>query len=176
MNRYVCDFSVLRDLRKRSGMSIGVLAEKSKVSASVISKLERNCTAAEMETLYRIAKVFNLTLSDLISLAENRTSQRTESESYVSGDFHFERVSYRNVRCMHAFVRTGEKVSKGEIHGDDYEVCWVLSGKMQITLPGENMILAAGGSVQFDALLPHTYEALEDSQIIIIHQGKDKRF
>jgi transcriptional regulator with XRE-family HTH domain len=175
MDRLLCDFSVLRDLRKRSGMSIEVLAEKSNVSPSIISKLERNCTTPEMDTLYKLAKIFHLTLSDLVSLAERKTSQRTGSEKYVSGDFHFERISYRNIRCMHAFVKTGEKVSKAD-HKDDYEICWVLSGKMRITLPGENLELSAGSSVQFDALLPHTYEALENAQIIIIHQGKDKRF
>lgn len=176
MNKDICDFSILRELRKRSGISIELLAQKSQVSASVISKLERNCSSAEMETLYKIAKVFNLTLSDLVSLAEKRTSQKKESERYISGDFHFERVSYGNIRCMHAFVHTGEKVSNGEVHGDDYEVCFVLQGKMRITLPGEIVELKKGQSVQFDALLPHTYEALADSQIIIIHQGKDKRF
>ena len=70
----ICDFGILRELRKRENMSIAELSEQSGVSASVISKLERNQNTAEMDTLYRIARVFGLTLSDLISLAENKTS------------------------------------------------------------------------------------------------------
>ena len=70
MDQLLCDFSVLRDLRKRSGMSIETLAEKSSVSSSIISKLERNCTTPEMETLYKLAKVFHLTLSPVFSTRE----------------------------------------------------------------------------------------------------------
>ncbi|MBR7128479.1 MAG: helix-turn-helix transcriptional regulator, partial [Lentisphaeria bacterium] len=94
----ICNFSILRELRKQHGMNIADLAEKSGVSASVISKLERNQSVAEMETLYRLAKVFGLTLSDLISLAENRTSHTIGAEQYKSGDFVFNRVDYGNMR------------------------------------------------------------------------------
>ena len=51
----ICDFGILRELRKRENMSIAELSEQSGVSASVISKLERNQNTAEMDTLYRIA-------------------------------------------------------------------------------------------------------------------------
>ena len=78
----ICDFSILRELRKLHQLSIADLSAQSGVSASVISKLERNQTAGEMETCFRLARVFGLTLSDLISLAENRTSHRTAAKNY----------------------------------------------------------------------------------------------
>jgi len=176
MNEQICDFGVLRDLRKQEKMSIAELAEKSGVSASVISKLERNQTTAEIETLYRIAKAFGLTLADLIGFVEKRTSHRTEAEHYVSGDFHFDRIVYQNVRCMYAVVHRGEKVSRPEIHRDDYEICWVRRGRMRVLLPSESVELTEGMSIQFDALLPHTYEALDDSELLIVHERKEKRF
>ena len=90
----ICNFMILRDLRKREHLSIAELSEKSGVSASVISKLERNQSSAEMDTLYRIARVFGMTLSDLISLAENQTAHLVREEKYKSGDFLFRRVSF----------------------------------------------------------------------------------
>jgi hypothetical protein len=36
--------------------------------------------------------------------------------------------------------------------------------------------LAAGESIQFDAIQQHTYEALADSQFVILHLRKDKRY
>ena len=103
-----CDFSILRELRKRENMSIADLSARSGISASVISKLERNCNSAEIDTLYRIAKVFGMTLSDFVSLAENRTSHCVEARNYISGDFEFSRVDYGNMRCMHAAARMSE--------------------------------------------------------------------
>ena len=66
------DFTILRDLRKRAGMSIGELSAESGVSAAVISKLERNISKAELETLYRLARVFGITAAELLNLAEAR--------------------------------------------------------------------------------------------------------
>lgn len=172
----ICDFGILRELRKRENMSIAELSERSGISASVISKLERNRNIAEMDTLYRIARVFGLTLSDLISLAENRTAHCVGQERYKSGDFIFERVCYANMRCMHAVAKKGAEVFRPELHRDDYELCWVLKGSLRFTLPNESYVLKQGESIQFDALLEHTYEALEDSELIIVHLRKGKRF
>ena len=158
----ICDFGILRELRKRENMSIAELSEQSGVSASVISKLERNQNTAEMDTLYRIARVFGLTLSDLISLAENKTSHCV--------------VNYGNMRCMHASAKKGAKLSSPELHRDDYELCWVLKGRLRFSLPNESYELTRGMSIQFDALLPHTYETLEETEIIIVHLRKGKRF
>lgn len=172
----ICDFSILRELRKQHGLSIAELSLRSGVSSSVISKLERNCSSAEIETLFRLAKVFGITLSDLISLAENRTSHRVTSERYSSGDFVFDRVDYGNVRAMHAHAPAGAKLSTPSLHRDDYELFWVLQGRVRFHLPNESCDLQAGDSIQFDALLWHSYEALEDCEIIITHLKKDKRF
>lgn len=172
----ICNFMILRELRKREHLSIAELSEKSGVSASVISKLERNQSSAEMDTLYRIARVFGMTLSDLISLAENQTAHLVREEKYKSGDFTFNRVSYGNMRTMYAFAKKGSRLSKPELHRDDYELLWVLRGMLKITLPNESYELTAGMSIQFDALLSHSYEVLEDCELIITHLRKGKRF
>ena len=72
MNEHIGDFRILRDLRKRAGLSIAELSARCGVAASVISRLERNQSVGEVSTLYRIARVFGLTLSDLIALVEKR--------------------------------------------------------------------------------------------------------
>lgn len=172
----ICDFSILRELRKRENMSIAELSEKCGISVSVISKLERNRHSAELNTLYRIARVFGLTLSDLLSLAENRTAHVVAEEHYKSGDFNFQRVSYGNMRCMHSVVKAGSKVSRPELHRDDYEMCWVLGGCVKVELANEKYELKGGMAIQFDALLQHSYEVLEDSELIITHIKKGKRF
>lgn len=172
----ICDFSVLRDLRKHFSMNIADLSEKSGVSASVISKLERNQTSAEMVTLFRIARVFGITLSELIALAENQTAHRITEEKYRSGGFEFRRISYGNIRCMNAAARKGAKLSTPELHRDDYEVLWVKKGKIRFTLPNEHYELSAGMSIQFDALMVHTYTVLEDCELFIVHLRKNKRF
>ncbi len=170
------DFSFLRQLRKRDDLTISDVSARSGISAAVISKLERNQTRAELETLFKLSRVFGLTTNELVALAESRTSQRANSVKHMAGGFVFREVAYANVRCMFAAARKGAKVSRPEIHRDDYEVCWVLSGKVRFTLPDERHELTTGVAIQFDAILHHTYEALEDCEIVIIHLRKGKRF
>ena len=170
------DFSVIRDLRKHSGMSIGTVSGLSGVSPAVISKLERNRTTAELSTLFRLGRVFGVTTQDLIALAESRTAHLARTSSHSSGGFVFKEILYGNVRLLSGEAKKGARVSRPEIHRDDYEVCWVLKGGVRFTLPHETHTLKAGEAIQFDAVLQHTYEAVADCQVIIAHLRKGKRF
>ena len=81
-----------------------------------------------------------------------------------------------SARSMHVIAPANAKLSRPEIHRDDYEMCWVLKGKIKFSLPNETYILSGGDSIQFDALLTHNYETLENSEILIVHIKKGKRF
>jgi transcriptional regulator with XRE-family HTH domain len=170
------DFSVLRELRKRQEMTIADVSESSGVSAAVISRLERNQAQAELATLYRLSRVFGMTVTDLVSLAESRSAHRVGASSYESGGMRFSRIVYGNARCMYGRGAKGMRLSRPEVHQDDYEICWVLQGRLLLTLPNEKYELGVGDAVQFDAILEHTYEVLEDCTLMIIHIGKAKRF
>jgi len=175
-SRTMYDFSVLRTLRKKEGMTLSEVSQTSGVSVAVISKLERNQTTAELETLYRLSRVFGMSATDLIGLSEKKSAQKTQARHYTSGGFAFDRVEYSNIRCFFAKGGQDVNVSRPEIHRNDYEVCWVLEGEVVLSLPNERYQLKAGEAVQFDAVLEHTYQSLEESRLIILHIRKDKRF
>ena len=170
------DFSVLREIRKRAEMTLSDLSQASGVSIAVISKLERNQTQAEVETLYKIGRVFGMRATDLLTLAEAPLSNRKLSEFYNTEGFLFRSVRYANSNCLLVEAKKGASLSKPEVHYDDHEICWVLKGRLRITLPQEIQELAEGQSIQFDAIQEHTYEALEDCQFMIVHIRKDKRY
>lgn len=169
------DFSIIRELRKKHDLSIGVLAEKSGVSAPVISKLERNLSKAELDTLYKIARVFHMSCTELLNMAEAGMTSPVTVHSHTSEDFLFRKIRYKNMECLYGQAAEGGKVSRPAIHGDDYEICWVLSGELLLTLPTEKHLLKKDDSIRFDALLEHTYEAKEDCEIILMHIKKEQR-
>lgn len=170
------DFSVLRELRKHHGMTIGEVSGRSGISGAVISKLERNQSMAEVDTLFRLGRVFGMNAADLLALAESRTAHKKGAVPHASNGFTFNEVDYANVRCLHGTAKAGSTVSRPEIHRDDFEVCWVLCGHLRITLSSEMHDLKQGDALQFDAILPHSYEALTDVEVIILHLVKPKRF
>ncbi len=170
------DFSILRELRKGEKMTIGDLSKRSGISGAVISRLERNQSMADLSTIYRLARVFGLNPSDLMSLAESRSAHRKKASVHRSSGFEFKEISYANVRCLIGDGTAGAETSRPEMHRDDYELCWVLKGVVEITLPHESQTLKSGESLQFDAMLVHSYRVIEDCRILIVHIRKGKRF
>lgn len=170
------DFSVLRQIRRRESLTLQEVADRSGLSTAVISRLERNLTHAELTTLYRLGRVFGMNAADLLTLAERRTAQRVDETSHESDGFAFREIRYGNVRALLGEAEAGASHSRPEIHKDDYELCWVLHGRLRVTLPHESHELEAGEAVQFDAILEHTLEALDRCRFVILHLRKDKRF
>jgi len=170
------DFSVLREMRKRLDMTIADVSAQAGVSPAVISKLERNQTKAELETLYRLARVFGINTTELLNLAERRTAHKAAETEHVSSGFCFRQIQYGNLRCLMGVAPAGGWVSRPDVHADDYELCWCIEGAVEIALPSERYQLKAGECVQFDAVLEHRYEAVSNCRIIVIHIRKEKRF
>jgi transcriptional regulator with XRE-family HTH domain len=170
------DFSVVRDLRKREGLTLEDLSQRCGLSISVLSKLERNQNLVELETLYRLARAFHLSASDLLSLAESVSAHHKSIERYHSGPFDFEKLSFQGIDCFHATAKAGGTLSKPEAHGDELEICWVRKGRIRIILSHEQHELSPGEALKFDAALEHTYEILEDAELLIVHLTKAHRF
>ena len=175
-NEHTLDFSIVRDLRKRAGMTLEAVSEKSGISIAGLSKLERNQNMIELDTLYRLARVFGLSATDLLNLAESCSAHCKNAESYTSGPFDFEKISFKGIDCFQAKAKAGDSLSKPEAHGDEFEVCWLRTGSISISLSREQHTLTPGQALKFDAALPHSYEILEDSEMTILHLEKTHRF
>ena len=178
MNRQhlTLDFSIVRELRKRAGLTLKVVSEQSGVSIAGLSKLERNQNIIELDTLYRLARVFGLSATDLLSLAESCSAQVKQAERYTSGPFDFELLRFKGIACFQATAKAGDSLSKPEAHGNDFEICWLRKGRIRITLPREQHLLKPGQALKFDAALEHGYEIIDDSEMIIVHVEKTHRF
>jgi len=170
------DFGVIRRLRRQHDLTLADLCQASKVSMAVISKLERNQQSAELDTLFRLGRAFGMSATDLLALAESPLAHRSAETSHRAGRFKFREVRFTKVVALYGTAPASSKVSRPEIHHDDTEVCWVLTGRLRLTLPHEQCVLSGGQSIQFDAIQEHTYEALSDSEFIILHLRKEKRF
>ena len=60
---------ILREEREKRGLSMTVLAQKAGLSQAMISFVEREIRNPSLDTLLRIAEVFDLELGDIIKRA-----------------------------------------------------------------------------------------------------------
>ncbi len=169
------DFSILRNLRKAQGFTIADISQASGISTAVISRIERNQAVPELDTLARLGKAFGISSTDLLGLAEFRTAQITSSQHYVSGGFQFQHINFMNIQCFLGSAMAGGAVNRPEVHHNDHEICWVLSGSIEMMLNEERHVLKEGDAIQFDAVLSHTYRALTDCKILTLHLRKGKQ-
>ncbi len=168
------DFSILRNLRKSQGFTIADIAQVSGISTAVISRIERNQASPELDTIYRLGKAFGIAASDLLGLAESKHKQLVTAQHYVSGSFQFQHINFMNLQCFVGTSMGGGTVSRPEVHHNDIEICWALQGNVEIMLNDESHVLKEGDALQFDAVLKHTYRAISDCKLLIIHLRKGR--
>ena len=169
------NFTILRNLRKAQGYTIADVAQNSGISTAVISRIERNQAMPELETLARLSKVFGISATDLLGLAENRTARVVDAQQYQSGGFNFQNVSFMDVQIFFGVALAGSRVNRPEVHHNDTETCWVLSGVVELNVGPDKYVLKEGEAIQFDAVLEHEYRVVQDCKLLLLHLHKGKR-
>lgn len=170
------DFSVLREFRKKKKMTIQELSVHSSVPISTISKLERNKCVAELSTLVKLSSAFGIEASELLRASERKCIDRKKAYVKRNRSTVYAEVAYPNLRVAEIEAKAGKEIFRPEIHRDDYELCWVKLGKIKLRIGRSEETLSAGDCAQFDASLEHSYKAIENSKILIIHIAKEKRY
>ncbi len=70
---------ILRDERKRKGLSMTRLAEKAGLSQSMISLVERDLRNPTLDTLLRVADLLELELSEILVTAKRAATQHIKA-------------------------------------------------------------------------------------------------
>jgi len=162
------DFSIIRHLRKRMGLTIYGLSEKCHVSYVALSKLERNLGNPELKTLDRISRALNIETHNLLALAEHDRPQIIESEKLDESGFNHRFVKVDGLRAAYVTAPKGAAGVAEHQHRDDHETCFVLSGRLRLHVRDSVYEVGPGQAVRFDGLFEHHYEVLEDAAFIHI--------
>ncbi len=158
----------VKALREAMGLSLRDLAERSGVSAPMLSQVERGETSPTLVTAERIASGLDLTLSQLLRLDEG------EHVFVIRGGEHRERDhdGHRTEELTPPLPGQRADVSRHRLEpgaatgrrGDPplhepgaRETAVVLSGSVALMIDDERHDLNAGDSVTFDADLPHHF-------------------
>ena len=159
----------VRALREAMGLSLRDLAERSGVSAPMLSQVERGETSPTIAVAAKIAAGLELTLSQLLRLDEGEhvtISRAGGRRRYQRGGHGFEELTpplpgQRADVSMHelqAGSATGGPDDPPMHEPGSRETTVVLEGGLTLFVDGARHELAAGGSVTFDADLPHHFE------------------
>jgi transcriptional regulator with XRE-family HTH domain len=156
-------------LREAMGFSLRDLAERSGVSAPMLSQVERGETSPTLAVAEKIAAGLELTLSQLLRLDEGEhvsVSRAAERRRYERGGHRFEELTPPlpgqradvSLHTLKAGATTGGADDPPMHEPGSRETAVVLTGVLALTVDGTHHELHAGDSVTFDADLPHHFE------------------
>jgi transcriptional regulator with XRE-family HTH domain len=159
----------VRALREAMGLSLRDLAERSGVSAPMLSQVERGETSPTLAVAEKISAGLDLTLSQLLRLDENHhvvVSRAGDRRRLERGGHRFEELTpplpgQRADVSLHTLepgAATGGRDDPPMHEPGSRETAVVLAGVLALVVDGTRHELREGDSVTFDADLPHHFE------------------
>ncbi|HEX3733596.1 MAG TPA: XRE family transcriptional regulator [Solirubrobacterales bacterium] len=159
----------IKALRDAMGLSLRDLAERSGVSAPMLSQVERGETSPTLAVAAKIATGLELTLSQLLRLDEGQhvaVSRASGRRHYERGGHRFEELTpplpgQRADVSLHVLApgaSTGGRADPPMHEPGSRETAFVLAGTLALIVDGSRHELGEGDSVTFDADLPHHFE------------------
>ena len=159
----------VRSLREAMDLSLRDLAERSGVSAPMLSQVERGDTSPTLAVAQKIAAGLDLTLSQLLRLDEDRhvvivragegreRRRRGHRVEELTPPLPGQRADV-SAHTLAPGAVTGAADDPPLHEPGSRETAIVLEGELELFIDGRRHELAAGDSVTFDADLPHHFE------------------
>ncbi len=170
----------IREIRIGKGLKLSELAERTGLSTSYISLLERDLTSPSISSLRKIAEALELPLFHFL-IEESKSSILTRRDER-------KKLALPNSNIIHEYVTPipiGNQVKpKQEIiyteldpnsWSSDEPMCHradecllVLEGEIEVHVGVETYVLSEGDSLYIEEMLPHRYYTLSETKAKLI--------
>jgi len=169
----------VRSLREAMDLSLRDLAERSGVSAPMLSQVERGDTSPTLAVAQKIASGLDLTLSQLLRLDEDRhvvvipagarrtRRRRGHRVEELTPPLPGQRADVSE-HTLAPGSATGAADDPPMHEPGSRETAVVIGGEVELFIDGQRHELAEGDSVTFDADLPHHFENNGSSEARLI--------
>jgi transcriptional regulator with XRE-family HTH domain len=168
----------LKATRLKNDMTIQELAESSRVSSNMISRIERGLTIPSVEILMKLANSFGMSINYFVEEAEKGTTvvhtRRGEGEPiFFFEDKHQITSLTQGIRdpSFAVFYDTlEENCNSGEggmVHTGE-EFALVMDGRLEFVIEEETYLLEKGDSIVFKASMPHRWKNLAEGTTLVM--------
>ena len=168
----------LKSSRLKRDKTIQELAEMSRVSSNMISRIERGLTTPSVEILMKLADALGLSISYFVEEAEKGSTVVYTPTDQGEPIFFFEDKHQINSLTQglrdpgfSVFVDTLEpQCDSGEggmVHTGE-EFAMVLEGSLEFLIEGVSYTLDRGDSIGFKASIPHSWRNRSNQQAKIL--------
>ncbi len=159
----------IKALRSEQGMTLAELGERTGLSASYLSQIERDKTTPSLITLTTVARALNVGLRYFFE-SDGEAAYVVRAERGLNGGYGAQPAAGRplspeaeNSRLAVRQVVIAPYAASGELpvlQGE--ELLFVLAGELKVVVGAEEFCLAAGDSVHYDAAQSHFWSNESD--------------
>lgn len=164
----------LRQVREHKGYTLKVVAQRTGVSESLVSQIERNHVSPAIDTLLALADVLDINLEYLFEeYKKDRPVQiirSSERPALQEDDITYEGLakqanSETSIEAYLLKIPAGSHTHRGSYGHLGREIGYVIKGKAALVYDGKSYELEAGDSVSFSAGASHSIENIGDCEL-----------
>ncbi len=165
----------IRDLRKKAGLVLQDLSDRTGLSKPLLSQIEKEMVSPPIATLLKISKALNTNISFFFQDdgSEERVVVVRKDESKVidsryfgreESGYYYEALAYKKPKkYMEPFLvefkrKRPERLSYFSHDGEEF--IYLLEGKLEFRTEDQQYLLDPGDSLYFESSIPHAYRAL----------------
>lgn len=156
--------SKIRELRKAKNLTLKDLAEKTGLSTSLLSQIERNLVDPTVTTFWKICETLQVPINYFFqdmeedSLVVRRESRRIMELSNGNVRYH-QLTPNKNgkVEFILVEIQPGERTDAELVSHSGEECGFVIRGQLIVNLDGREYFLNEGDSIHFSSTIPHRY-------------------
>jgi transcriptional regulator with XRE-family HTH domain len=171
----------IRTLRKRQGLTLQTLAERTQLTKGYLSRIERAHQAPPVFTLQKIAQALGMDIGDFFEEPVNRSTPSANLDICCREDLNYQEArksysSYLYLPLIHNFknkymwpvlVRVHRGQTESFSH-DSEEFVYVLEGELLFHYEGQVHALGKGDSFYFDSRIKHAFENTRDDDAVLL--------
>ncbi|MEU9117078.1 XRE family transcriptional regulator [Streptomyces sp. NPDC048483] len=165
----------LRDLRRRSGLTLEAAARQVGLSPAHLSRLETGRRQPSLPMLLALARTYGTTVSDLLGeTAPERDpilrAGRTEPSEAGGWTYWTVGGAGRAMQALRVHVPQRAQGELVRVHPGE-EWLYVLKGRLRLTLGEAAHVLDPGDAAHFDSLTPHRIAAASrgGTELLFVH-------
>lgn len=166
------DFSVIKSLRRKRGLSAEELAAQAGLTRATVAKMEAGEGNPTVGTVEALAGALGVTGSELLRLAENSNPHRPQVSRVRRAHYQGKRYRLGPLEVFHLRAAAGRNLGFDPAwHGETGEMILLLAGRLRLRIGGKTHEMTQGEALGFLALREHTMEVLDDAELLIIHHS-----
>lgn len=162
----------LRDLRLSHQLTLAEVADETGISTSTLSRLEAGKRKATLELLLPLARVYRVSLDDLVDpfpLGDPRVQQRpVHRQGMTMIPLTRRPGGIQAYKIIYPGIRGAATPSPEPRTHEGYEWLYVLNGRLRMLLGEHDLVLATGEAAEFDTRIPHWFGAADGNDVEVL--------